>query len=66
MRYVTKRAPLKLWADDDAPAPASVPALPHPTAYAGGPVETGLFDKEGTPIYRLPDPIGYLRNKDDK
>lgn len=61
MRYIAKRSPpLRMW--DEAPAPA----LPHPTVYAVEPVKTGLFDKEGTPIYRLPDPIGYLRSRDEK
>jgi len=42
-----------LW---DTPAQA----LPHPTVDASEPVNTGLFDKNGNPIWRMPDAIGFL------
>lgn len=44
-------------------APAQ--ALPFPTVVDAGPVQTGVVDVEGNPIYRLPDPIGFLRKEDE-
>jgi hypothetical protein len=56
-RYVSKRQPA---AFIEAPAPQS---LPHPTVDSQEPVKTGILDKDGNPIYRLPDPIGYLPSR---
>ncbi len=57
-RYIT--APRKLWWEygEDAQPVA------HPTVYDADPVKTGIVDKNGTPIYRLPDQIGFLRTKE--
>lgn len=38
--------------------------LPHPLVYEPEPVKTGLLDKDGNSIYRLPDGIGFLRKPD--
>lgn len=38
----------------------AAPPLPHPITYVQEPVKTGLLDAEGNPIYRLPDPVGFL------
>jgi hypothetical protein len=40
------------------------PPLAHPQVFVDDPVKTGLIDKDGNPIYRLPDPIGFLAKKD--
>jgi hypothetical protein len=39
--------------------------LPSMTIHAQAdlPVNTGLYDKHGDPIYRLPEPIGFLRGR---
>lgn len=39
------------------------PPLPQPTVYEPEPVNTGLLDPTGRPIYRMPDQIGYRRTE---
>jgi hypothetical protein len=36
------------------------PPLAHPQVFVADPIKTGLLDKDGNPIYRIPDPIGFL------
>jgi hypothetical protein len=54
-RYVSKppEADFGYW---EQPAPP----LPHPTVFASEPIRTGLLDKDGNDIFRMPDPIGFL------
>jgi len=40
--------------------PQSMPPLPYPTVFESGPVDTGLVDARGVPIYRTPDAVGFL------
>jgi hypothetical protein len=47
---------------DDAPEPPAQP-LGHPVV-SDGPVWTGLVDKNGNNIWRLPDQIGFVRSRD--
>lgn len=54
-RYVTLAQGPKSYLD----APAQ--PLPHPIVYDRDPIKTGLLDKDGREIYRLPDEIGYIR-----
>jgi len=61
MRYTTCIQRPRAWDDGDTP---KGPPLPHPQVFVGEPVDTGLIDKDGTTIYRLPDRIGFLREKD--
>ena len=58
-RYII--AHRKLWWDN-----AEQPQQPvaHPTVYDVDPIKTGIVDKDGTPIYRLPDRIGFLPSKE--
>ena len=37
-----------------------VQPLGHPLVFVSEPIKTGLLDKDGNPIYRLPAEIGYL------
>lgn len=55
-RYVVMAPRAEYWSDRE------MPSLPHPIAYESGPVDTGLKDSEGRPIYRMPDQIGFLRD----
>lgn len=36
-------------------------SLPYPQVFDADPVKTGVIDADGRPIYRKPDPIGYVR-----
>ncbi len=56
-RYVTgnPKERASWWHDD-------TPMLPHLTVDDHTPVDTGLVDAEGNPIYRLPNPIGFGRD----
>ena len=63
MRYLALPRP-RAWDDEDVPK--GQPPLPHPQVFVGEPVDTGLIDKDGTSIYRLPDRIGFLRVKEDR
>lgn len=50
------------WAgDEDAWYQAQ--RLPHPVVYPSEPSFTGVLNAEGQPIYKLPDPIGFVRLK---
>jgi hypothetical protein len=48
------------WADERYVEP-----LGHPRVHDRGPVRTGLLDKDGRDLYRLPEPIGFVRRRDD-
>jgi hypothetical protein len=37
--------------------------LPHPTVHDLDPIKTGILDKDGHDIYRLPDAIGFIRSR---
>lgn len=58
-RYITKavrpatQPPQAYW--ETSPQP-----LPAPTVFPSEPQPTGLFDHEGRPIFKAPDPIGFL------
>lgn len=52
-RYVIRAPRAAEWESAGSP-------LPHPTVYDGGPVNTGLVDADGNPIYRVRDRIGFL------
>lgn len=39
------------------------PQLPQPTAWVAEPLDTGLLDPSGKRIFKLPDPIGFVRPK---
>lgn len=56
-RYTTAARARAEWYED-----RPVPPLGQPIAYESDPVDTGLKDSEGRPIYRLPDEIGFLRS----
>lgn len=58
IRYVSIREPSRSFSGEQAQP------LPHPIVYEREPIKTGLFDKDGNPIYRLPDGIGFLRKSD--
>lgn len=60
-RYVARRAET-FW-DDRMMQP-----LGHPQVFASEPVKTGLLNKDGHELYRMPDPIGFIRPqpKDDR
>lgn len=60
-RYAIRRpTPARSWWDTPAPP------LPHPQSYVSDPVKTGVLDADGNEIYRMPDPVGFLRPKDDQ
>lgn len=40
--------------------------LGHPTVFVGDPVNTGVLDANGNPIYRFPDAPGFVRNKSEE
>ena len=61
-RYVTKPKPK---ASDGADAPQASP-LPHPQVFVADPIKTGLVDKDGHDLYRLPDPVGFVRWQDSE
>jgi len=57
-RYTT-RAPQtrdRVWTEEER----LTPPLPHPSVFVGEPVNTGLLDKDGRRLCRLPDCIGFL------
>ena len=58
-RYTSVKPKAEDWLED-----RPVPQLPHPVAYESGPVDTGLKDVDGNVIYRLSDPIGFVRSSD--
>lgn len=62
IRYVAiakRPAPKAYW---DEP---TVQPLGHPSVYVSDPVATGVLDKDGNPIYRFPDQIGFVRTEDE-
>ena len=59
MRYFV--APrLRAESFDGAPSPP----LAHPQVFVSEPVNTGIVDKAGNPIYRTADAIGFLAKKE--
>ncbi len=54
-RYVVmaRKPPVAYWDQ-------SMPPLAHPMVYQADPAPTGLLNADGAPIYKLPDPIGFL------
>lgn len=65
-RYVAvrpKRPPLKGWCDFGEDHPTAVQPLGQPTVYDAGPVTTGLLDKDGNEIIRVPDQIGFVQHE---
>ena len=57
-RYIARNIPKADYSEDRAIQP-----LGHPQVFVAEPVNTGIVDKNGTPIYRLPDQIGFLPSK---
>lgn len=58
MRYMSRPVHVsRPRASDDG---AAVPSQPYPLAIEPGPVDTGLLDMQGRPIWRIPDRIGFL------
>lgn len=57
-RYVAvpKRQSDHFWDD------RMVQPLGHPQVFVSEPINTGLLDASGNPIYRMPDMLGFLRN----
>ena len=58
-RYYSNRAPKRIRADDfdwtdDISRPSSLEVCDHEVT------DTGLVDKDGYPIMRAPNPIGFL------
>ena len=41
------------------------PTIGLPTVFPSEPVKIGLKDAAGVDIYRMPDPVGFLRFKED-
>ena len=56
MRYVVVR-PRAEWDDEK-------PMLEGKTVHEQEPVKTGLIDEDGNPIFRMTDPIGFVRLKE--
>lgn len=56
-RYVTRVQRSRGGWDDD------IPLIPNLQVDESTPQETGLLDKNGDPLYRLPDPIGFGHGK---
>lgn len=56
-RYVT-RARRPRSGDDDWYQ--VTPPLGHPTVFVPEPADTGLVDADGNPIFKVPDPMGFL------
>lgn len=54
---VSRKRP-SLWFD-----PQPQPPLPAPTVFVPEPAPTGLLDAEGRPLYREPEPMGFLARK---
>lgn len=52
-RYVSR--PKAFWEDED------FPMVPELSVDLSPPKDTGLLDRSGEPLYRLPDEIGFLR-----
>lgn len=55
-RYISSREPEKSYWYDTPAQP-----LPHPQLWLPAPVDTKLFDADGNKIFRMPDPIGFVR-----
>lgn len=57
-RYITKVTLNETWLDD-----RPQPTLPQPQAWLGEPKNTGVLDVNGLPIFRIADPVGFVRIK---
>jgi hypothetical protein len=59
-RYVTVRKPQRPrgWYDWGADLGSTGQPLGQPNVYDRGPVDTGILDQNGNPIYRAPEPMG--------
>lgn len=66
-RYVIKAQaakPRSWWGDYHDASPVA-PVGPPQVFVPDAPTDTGLLDKEGNAIFRLPDPIGFLAGQQD-
>jgi hypothetical protein len=45
---------------------AAMPSLPHPAVYIQEPAKTGILDVDGRDIYRIPDRVGFLPEREHK
>jgi hypothetical protein len=54
--FVGKKPKGEWWSDQPAPP------LGHPQVFVQEPVDTGLLNEDGKPIYRGPDRIGFIKN----
>lgn len=57
-RYTIRPRGFDDWSSEDCPCPSSVEVADH------RPIDTGLMDKHGNTIWRMPTPMGFGRDEE--
>ncbi len=63
-RYIVMRQKPRSWYDYGRDHEPFALPLGHPNVYEAGPIRTGLLDKDGNEIIRMPEEIGFVQRRE--